>query len=301
MGRRSAEFALPEPGAARRAFDRAAAAFGGASVVHDEARRRLLERLDYVQLEPALAVDLGSATGRSAAALARRYPGARVVAVDTSLAMLSRARRSAAAVAGDAESLPFGDGTAQLIFANMVLPWCRPDRVFEQAARVLAEGGLFTFATLGPDSLMEVRRAWAAVDDGVHVHAQFDMHDLGDLAIARGLAEPVVNVDRIELSYTDVGAMIRDLRACGAVNVAAGRRRGLTGPRRWAGFEAALLAGRRDGRFHVTVELVFGQAWGPGRPRRRRQAGDEVAVPVSDVGGIGRRKPGLAPPPAQRS
>ncbi len=300
MSRRSAEFALPEPGAARRALDRAAATFDAASVVHDEARRRLLDRLDYVRLEPAVAVDLGSATGRGAAELARRYPRARVVAVDSSPAMLARARQFAAVVAADAEEIPLGDGTAQLIFANMVLPWCRPDRVFAQAARVLTEGGLFSFATLGPDSLMEVRRAWAAVDDAVHVHAQFDMHDLGDLAVAQGLAEPVVDVDRIELTYTDVGMMIRDLRACGAVNVAGGRRRGLTAPRRWAGFERALLAGRRDGRFHVTVELILGQAWGAGRPRGRRSGGGgEVGVPVSEVGRIGRRQARATPPGIQ--
>src|SRR5690606_204638 len=127
--------------------------------------------------------------------------------------------------------------------------------VFREAARTMTSGGLFLFATLGPDTLEQLRRAWAAVDDRVHVHALFDMHDLGDLAVSAGLAEPVVDVDRMELTYRDVDSMISDLRACGAVNVAAGRRRELTGPSRFRRFVAALEAQRRDGRIPVTIEL----------------------------------------------
>jgi malonyl-CoA O-methyltransferase len=292
--RRSAEFALPERRSARIAFDRAARTFDAASVAHEEARGRLLERLDYTRLAPRVVVDLGSATGRSAERLAARYADARVLAVDTSLAMLEAGRgRAPAALVGDAERLPLADGSVDLIFANMSLPWSRPDRVFAEAARVLTEGGLFSFSTLGPDSLEQVRRAWAAVDDDVHVHAFFDMHDLGDLAIAAGLAEPVLDVDRLDLTYRDVESMIRDLRACGAVNVAAGRRRSLTGRDRWARFERALLAGRRDGRFHVTIELILGQAFGSARSRRARfsraDTPREAVVPVSGIGRQRRR------------
>ncbi|HEX5418775.1 MAG TPA: methyltransferase domain-containing protein [Gammaproteobacteria bacterium] len=277
MSRRGAQFALPDSLAARRTFDRAAPAFDSACVVHDEARLRLLERLDMLRLTPSVVVDLGSATGKGAAALTERYPAARVLAVDASLGMLAAGRaRAPSGVAGDAQRLPLTAGSVQLIFANMVLPWCRPEHLFGEAARVLAEGGLALFATVGPDTLEQVRRAWAAVDDQVHVHALFDMHDLGDLAAVAGLAEPVIDADRLELTYRDAGTMIADLRACGAINVAAGRRRGLTGPGRWRDFEQALLAGRRnDGRFGVTIELILGQAWGTA-PLAHRRSGPAV-------------------------
>ena len=98
---------------------------------------------------------------------------------------------------------------------------------------MLAEGGAMLFATLGPDSLQEIRSAFAAVDDRIHVHAAFDMHDLGDLALAAGLAEPVLDVDRLEVTYADLAGLVRDLRAAGGVNVAGGRRRSLTGAARW--------------------------------------------------------------------
>jgi malonyl-CoA O-methyltransferase len=284
----SLESALPDPRAARRAFDRAVG-FDAAAVVHDEARRRLLERLPLFRVEPRVAVDLGCATGRSSLELARIYPSARVLAIDASAGMLRAARNrcagrsSIAVLEGDAERLPLRARSVQLVFANLVLPWCRPQAVFEEAARVLDEDGLLLFATLGPDSLAEIRRAWAAVDDRLHVHAAFDMHDLGDLAAAAGLGDPVMDVDRIAVTYESVPRLVEDLRACGAVNVAAGRRRTLTGPSRWRGFERALLS-RRDGpRFGVTIELVFGQAFGGGaaaRPSRR----DEVGIPVDSIG-----------------
>ncbi len=175
-----------------------------------------------------------------------------------------------AVVGGDAERLPLATGSVQLVLANLVLPWCKPQNLFAEAARVLEAGGLLLFATLGPDSLQEVRRAWGAVDDRLHVHAAFDMHDLGDLALAAGLGEPVLDVDRIELTYAQPSALVRDLRAWGAVNVAAGRRRELTGRQRWRGFERHLGAVTRNGRFAVTVELVLGLAWGSGKPRAAR-------------------------------
>jgi len=285
----SLDSALPEAGATRRSFDRATS-FDAASFAHDETRRRLLERLDLFDLAPRVAVDLGCATGRGALALAARYPAARVLAVDSSAGMLRAARACAAAapsvavLGGDAERLPLRDQSVQLILANLVLPWCRPPTLFAEAARVLEAGGLLLFATLGPDSLRELRAAWGAADSALHVHAAFDLHDVGDLAVAAGLAEPVIDVDRLEITYSSVARLVDDLRSCAAVNVAAGRRRGLTGARRWQAFERALVAGGDGARFAITLELVLGQAWGRGsRPTRRSQGSGEIAVPLATL------------------
>jgi malonyl-CoA O-methyltransferase len=137
------------------------------------------------------------------------------------------------------------------------------------------------FATLGPDTLREVRRAWARVDSGIHVHAAFDMHDLVDAAAAAGLAEPVLDVERMTLKYRDVVDLVRDLRASGATNTAAGRRSALTGRRRWQAFVEELHLGRRGERFDVTIEVIFGQAWGGRAPTR----GDgEIVVPLTRIG-----------------
>jgi malonyl-CoA O-methyltransferase len=279
------EDALPDKRAARRAFDRARE-FDAACFVHDEARARLLERLDWLRLAPETVVDLGCATGRASGALAARYPTARVVAVDSSPAMLrlaaGRVGAGAAVVGGDAERLPLAAHRADLIFANLVLASCRPDRVFAEASRVLNEGGALLFATLGPDSLAEVRRAFVAVDEGIHVHAAFDLHDLGDFAMAAGLAEPVLDVDRLTVTYPDLATLVRDLRATGGVNVAPARRKSLTGKVRWRRFEAALMAGAEE-RLAITVELILGQAFGRGAVASRRSGG-EVAIPIGRIG-----------------
>jgi len=280
------EDALPEKRAARRAFDRAVG-FDAASFIHDEARARLLERLLLLRVQPKLVLDLGCATGRGANALALRYPDARVLAVDSSRAMLRAAAATAAGsvavVGGEAERLPLRSQCVDLVFANLVLPWCRPDTVFAEVARVLTQGGSVSFATLGPDSLREVREAFAAVDDRIHVHAAFDMHDLGDLALKAGLAEPVLDVDRLEVTYADVAALARDLRATGGVNVALARRRVLTGPARWQRFEQRLFP-KQGQRLRVTVELIFGQAFGRGPARGPRPAETtEVRIPVGRI------------------
>jgi malonyl-CoA O-methyltransferase len=279
------EVALPEKKAARRAFERAAARFDDACFVHDETRARLLERLDLIRLEPQVVVDLGCATGQGATALAVRYPAARVLAIDSSAAMLAAAAArpgpARTAVRADAERLPLKDGAADLVFANLLMPWTRPDALFAEIARVLAPGGVVLFATLGPDTLAEVRRAFAAVDDRLHVQAAFDMHDLGDLAMAAGLGEPVLDVDRIAVTYSSVAGLLRDLRATGGVSTAGGRRRSLTGPARWRAFERQ-LAPATGQRFAVTVELILGQAFGLG-PRQPKGPPGEVRVPVTQI------------------
>ena len=128
---------------------------------------------------------------------------------------MARCRRldRAAAITGDAEHLPLRDGSIELIFANLLLPWCDPGEVFREASRVLRNGGLLLFTTVGPDTLGEVRQAWSEVDDGLHVHGFADMHDLGDLANRAGLAEPVLDIDRLTVTYPDVGGLVSDLRA----------------------------------------------------------------------------------------
>ena len=104
-------------------------------------------------------------------------------------------------------------------------------------------------------------------------------------AAAAGLAEPVLDVERIALRYRTVEDLVGDLRGCGAVNTAAGRPRALTGAKRWRAFAAALYSGQRDERFEVTIEVIFGQAWGSGA--RAHADRGEVVVPLTR---IGRRK-----------
>ncbi len=283
-----------EQAAVRRSFDRAAAHYDESAVLQAKVRAQLLERLDYVTLEPSVVLDVGCGTGHSSRALKDQYPGARVVALDLSEGMLREAgsRQPGGGtflrVCGDAMRLPLADASVDLVFSNLTLQWCTDlDAAFDEFRRVLRPRGLLNFTTFGPDTLLELREAWAQADGYRHVSDFADMHDLGDGLLRAGLAEPVMDVERFTLTYADVFGLMRDLKAIGARNAAASRPRGLTGRARLAAMRSAYETRRRDGVLPATYEVVFGQAWGPaGEPQRGRRSG-EFSVPA---GAIGRRQ-----------
>jgi len=145
-----------------------------------------------------------------------------------------------------------------------VLQWINEaPRVFSEFRRVLRVGGLLMFTTFGPDTLLELRSAFAGVDRATHVHRFVDMHDLGDMLVHAGFAEPVMDMERITLTYSDAGALMRDLKRTGARNASVGRPRGLTGRGRWQRMLAGIERFRRDGRLPATFEVVYGHAWKP--------------------------------------
>lgn len=291
-------YGLPQQLTTRRRFDRAAATFDGADALHAEARERLLERLVLLGAQPSTILDLGAATGSASAILAGRYPGASIIAADSSLSMAQRVRGKFAdrekivPMQCDAHALPCAEESVDLVFANLLLPWVLPDRVFGECVRVLRPGGLALFTTFGPDTLIELRRAWTAVDHGIHVHGFIDMHDIGDLALRAGLVEPVIDVDRLTISYRSTAALMAELQATGSANSAAGRREGLTGRTRFRAFETAFCEQAETGRPAVTVELVFLQAWGAGRRQAVPRPADGVArIAAEDLARTARKPP----------
>ncbi len=255
----------------RRRFDRAAADFDGSDFVHAVTRDGLCARLEPLLLEPATLLDLGSATGSTGRAMRKRFRRAHVVSVDLSRAMLGKARRNktwlsrASFVQADAEHLPFADASFDLVVANQLLPWMPdPQRVFAEVSRALKKGGVFAFATLGPDSLREIGRAWAGVDAGVHVNRFADMHDIGDGLVRAGLADPVLDVDRLRVTYENPRTLFADLTRAGARNALADRARGLTGKSRFEKMAKALTRGDDGDGIVLDLELVYGHCWGVG-------------------------------------
>ena len=245
----------------------------------------MAERLDVVKLAPAAILDAGCGTGDAQAELALRYPAARRVALDVALPMLgmatakARQRRSAIArifsaftgwagggdadyVCGDVAALPFAGGAFDLAWSNLMLQWVSDlPGALEQLGRVLRPGGLVAFSTFGPDTLRELRAAFAGIDRHVHVSRFTDMHDIGDMLVHAGFADPVMQMEQLTLTYAGAPAMMRDLKAIGATNATQARPRALMGRARWERALASLDAARRDGRIPATFEVIYGHAW----------------------------------------
>jgi malonyl-CoA O-methyltransferase len=272
----------------RRSFDRAASTYDAAAVLHTEVRGNLLARLDLMALTPRVVLDAGAGTGHASRALRRRYPKARVIALDSSQHMLQAARRQQSwlrpfdRVCADAARLPLTNGSVDLILSNLMLQWCNPDQVFAEFRRVLAPHGLLSFTSLGPDTLRELRGAWQAVDSRTHVNQFIDMHDIGDALVRAGFASPVLDVERYTLTYLDVRRVAADLKATGAHNSTMGRGRSLTGRRQFAAFQAAYETFRENGRLPATYEVVFAHAWTPAAGRHRASHESSV-VPLEDI------------------
>jgi len=279
-----------DPRHVRRAFDRASSTFDANAAIHTELRQRLLERLDVVKLQPQTVLDLGAGTGHAARALQDRYRSATVVAADISVRMLEQARkqqrwlRRFGRVACDAHRLSFHSASIDLVFSNLMLQWCAdPDQVFAELARVLRPGGLLTFSSLGPDTLRELRAAWSS-DDRVHVHRFIDMHDLGDALMRAGFAEPVMDTERLTVTYRDVDALLQEMRLSGSTNLAAGRSRGLRSAAADRAARERYEASRSAGTVPATLEVVYGQAWAAEKSTRSRAPGESFAIPIDRIG-----------------
>lgn len=280
--------------AVRAHFGRAARSYLGAAALQNAVEDQLLERLDAIKLPPQRLLDIGCGPGRGAQALRRAFPNAQIVALDFALPMLAQipvksrwnpfTEAPIHRVAGDAAMLPLVGECADVLFSNLCIQWCLDlAALFAEWRRVLKVDALVAFTSFGPDTLIELRGAWAQVDQGAHVNRFLDMHDVGDALLRAGFKDPVLSTERYTLSYPNVRALLAELKAIGATNALNARRSGLGG-------KAAIAQMIQhypvdpDGRISATYEIVFAQAYAPAAGAPIRSAGAEIAsVPVSAI------------------
>lgn len=258
-----------------RRFSRVAASYAEADFFVREVDGRMQERLDYVNLQPKRILDLGCGRGGSFSALTARYPDAELIGLDVSPAMLLAGRSQQTGwrrwlgigkhadpvrLAADAAQLPLAARSTALVWSNLLLHWLDdPIPALAEAHRVLEVGGLLMFSTLGPDTLKELRSAFS--DGYAHTQRFADMHDLGDMLVGCGFADPVMDMEVITLTYDDLDAMLAELRAAGSMCAMKARRHGLTGRQSWAAVRTAYERLRQDGKLPATFEIVYGHAW----------------------------------------
>jgi malonyl-CoA O-methyltransferase len=268
----------------RRAFSAAAPAYDAIARLQAAIGDELYERLEVIAAPPARVLDVGSGTGRLAVRLKQRWPHAELLCVDAALGMLRQARRRAGLfqplrrIAGDARALPLPDRSVELVVSNLCLQWLDdPTPAFREFARVLRPSGWLVFTTFGPDTLSEMREAWAAVDTAVHVHRFLDVMDIGNRVMAQGFVHPMLDVERHTRYYPDVRALMRELKSIGASNADRARRRGLTGRRAFAAMQECYERLRSPQGLPASWEVIFGQAQAPAEGQPVRQGSAEIA------------------------
>lgn len=259
----------------RQSFHRAAKQYDAAAILQRQVREEMLSRLDVVKLEPAVILDAGCGTGHGLHALLKHFKSAQGIALDIAEGMLARSRAlfpwyrfwqaKPRFVCADIESLPLATASVDMVWSNLAVQWCNDlDAALQEWRRVLRPNGLLMFATLGPDTLKELRAASGA--DHTHVSRFIDMHDIGDALTRAGFSAPVLDVMHYTLTYDTVESLMRDLKAIGAHNATAGRAKGLSGK----GFLQQLRQGyeafRHEGKLPATYEVVFVHAWAGSQP-----------------------------------
>ena len=268
----------------RRNFAGAAFTYEKHDALQREVQTHLLERLTFYLQTPQRVLDVGAGTGRGSALLKRRYPKADVIAVDMALPMLRAAKQHSGwrkrfiRVCAEASTLPLPDHSIDVLYSNLCFQWVDDlATLFGECMRVLRPGGLMVFSSFGPDTLMELRAAWAAVDQQAHVGRFLDMHDVGDAMLAAGLRDPVLDVFRYTLTYSEPRKLLDDLQGLGSTNADRTRARGLTGKNRYQHMLQAYEAMRTGDHIPATWEVVSAHAWGPPSGQPRRVDGREIA------------------------
>lgn len=275
----------------KRHFARAADSYLAAAALQKEVEARLLEQADYLETAPKRILDLGSGPGRASGILKKRWPKAEVIAMDIALPMLrqvplqTRFWRPIKRVCADALQLPFRDGSFDFIFSSLCLQWVHPlPDALRDIRRVLAPGGLFAFSSFGPDTLMELREAYAGIGEIPPVSPFAAIQQIGDAMQGAGFRNSVLERELYTMHYPNLRALMQELQAIGATDARPLRPRGLAGKNRWRALNAAYPF--REGRIDSSWEVISAMAFRPEQDPPTREDGIVASI---DPGQIRRR------------
>lgn len=266
----------------RRLFGRVKHALG-ADFLYREISVRMQERLSFIKILPQRVMDVGCGAGIDLLMLKKRFLGAELIGVDAAqeplicarrllrqsfwrnlLTGMSRRRAKVFLICANFAALPLPSKTVNVVWSNLALHWHpQPDSVLAEWRRVLQKDGLLMFSTFGPDTFKELKEAFLILDDKPHTIPFVDMHDLGDMLVDAGFSTPVMDMEVMTITYTDIYKMLNDVRAMGG-NPLSTRRRGLIGRAAWSRFTQHLQTLRdAQGNISMTVEVIYGHAFCP--------------------------------------
>ena len=268
--------------------------------LHEEVARRMEDRLQWIRQAPAAWCHWEAVRGglEGHALVSARYPKARCFVVET-----TRRGREAASQAlskpwwsrwvGEQARLEMPDeGAVQMLWANMALHMVAdPQALMAQWHRALAVDGYLMFSCLGPDTAKELRAVYADMGWPPAGHAFTDMHDWGDMLVQAGFAEPVMDMERITLTFATPQRLLEELRELGC-NLHPDRFAALRG-RAWReqlykALEQRLIDGSGSGQLSLTFEIIYGHAF---KPAPRVRVSSSSAVSLNDMRAMLRNGP----------
>jgi malonyl-CoA O-methyltransferase len=250
-----------------------------AEFLRREVATRMHERLDLIRLDAKRVLDAGCGDGADLSTLQQRFPQAQIIGIDAAHGPLRAAQSRASAhlpvwqrwlgrapglnlAAANFAQLPLANNSLDGLWSNLALHWHpQPDRVFAEWQRVLRVQGLLMFSCFGPDTLQQLRHALQRAGLAHSVLPFVDMHDLGDMLLENGFAAPVMDMEKITVTWGDLAKLLLDVRALGG-NPLQTRQRGLRGRVVWQKLHAALGQWQNaDGLLPLSFEIIYGHAF----------------------------------------
>ena len=202
--------------------------------------------------------------------LEEQFQESLIIHQDLSRPML--AQKSGKRIQADEELFPFKNNSLELILSCLTLHWINDlPGTLKQIFNALKPDGLFLGAMFGGDTLNELRSAMMKAEleirGGVspHVSPFVDVRDAGALMQRAGFALPVVNTERITVTYSDAFALMKELKAMGENNALVNRYKGLSSKTMM--METAKIYHEQyandKGRIPATFDIIYLQGWAP--------------------------------------
>jgi malonyl-CoA O-methyltransferase len=265
------------------------ALFESHAAVLRELANRLIERLDYVKLTPEVIINLSDVANYSQSLLREKFSTAHILNILPCHSMLKYYAETSADltlpyfIQAQNIHLPLKAASVDFIFANhLMLHPTNIAEIFSECRRLLKPNGLLLFNALGPDCLQELKQAFAKQDKYQHINSFMDMHDMGDVMLACGLSDPALDTERLTISYPSVPTILHELKALGPYPIQGAKKLGLTTVRQLAALTER-LAKDETGRFPITLEVIYGLAWGSELAPRNQRQGNDVLIPVDSI------------------